>query len=173
MSKLAALAAKRRQKESEKALVGGSDKLQPQEKQTSGFSGDRNPQPSSPDLLDRICEKDASGTHNLDHTKDFHTTSPVFSVGHRESQPLSVEARAEPTKTPASLEPPAAIRAVPSPFAVTIIARDSSTVDIQSSLADGFASAMSFGGSRAKPFDFTDPSPDDVVTKAQSSKGSN
>jgi elongation factor 1 alpha-like protein len=173
MSKLAALAAKRRQKENEKALAAGSDKLPPQEKQTSDFSGDRNHQLSPPDLLDKTFRKGGFETRQLDRINDFHSTSSAFSVGGCESLPLSVEARAESTKAPTSLEPPAAIRAVPSPFAAAIIARNSSTVDIESGLANDFASVMSFSNTRAKPFDFADPSPDDVATKARSSKGSN
>jgi elongation factor 1 alpha-like protein len=171
MSKLAALAARRRQKENEKALAGG-DKLESQEKQTSTFSGSRNPQPLPPELLDRTSGKDGSETHTLDLTKDSLTTTPVSNVVRYEPQPLSLESRADFKRPPASLDPSTAIRANPSPFAATIIARDLIAVDIKPSLANDFARAMSFSDPRAKSFDFTDPSPDDVVTKAQSSKGS-
>jgi elongation factor 1 alpha-like protein len=173
MSKLAALAARRRQKENEKALARGGDKVQPQEKQTSSFSGSRNPQSSPSEPPERTCMNDGTETNNLDSTKDFLPSNPVANLVRCEPQLRSVEVRADSTNSPASLEPPTAVRANPSPFAVTIMARDLSAVDTGSNVANDFASAMSFTSPRAKPFDFTDPSPDDVVTKAQSSKGSN
>ena len=173
MSKLAALAAKRRQKENEKLLTGESDKPEPQRTQTSNYSRLRNPRLSPPKLLDKTVGEDGPETHNLDRTEDFLVTPPISNAVRCEPQLPSVEARAEPARTSASIDPATATRASPSPFAVTIMAQDLAAAAIESSLANGFARVMSFNNPIAKPFDFTDPSPDDVVTKAQSSKGSN
>jgi hypothetical protein len=169
MSKLAALAARRRQKENEKALAGGHDKLQAQEKQTAVLSASPNPPPSRHKLLERTRGKEGSETHDRDRTESFIITHPRTDVLCGEPQSPS----AESGNSPASVEPSTAIRANPSSFAATITAPNSSAHDIESNLANGFASAISFVGPVAKLFDFTDPSPDDVVKKAQSSKGSN
>jgi hypothetical protein len=173
MSKLAALAARRRQKENEKALAGGHDKLQAQEKQTAVLSASPNPPPSRHKLLERTRIKEGSETHNRDRTESFITTHPRTDVLRREPQSPSIQASAESGNSPASVEPSTAIRANPSSFAATITAPNSSAHNIESHLSNDFASAISFVGPVAKLFDFTDPSPDDVVKKAQSSKGSN
>lgn len=173
MSKLAALAARRRQKESEKAQAGGVDKLQAQQKQTPMLSASPNPLPSPHDLLDRARVREGFETRNRDRTEDSITTHPLEHVLRRESQTPSVQASAESRNPPASLEPPTAIRANPSPFAATITAPNLSAFDIESNLANEFTNVLSIIGPAAKSFDFTDPSPDDVVKKAQGSKGSN
>ena len=172
MSKLAALAAKRRQKENEKTTMVGSAKLEPQEKQASTFSARRTPHSSPPELLEKAVGKRESDTHDLDCVENVPVTSSISSAARSENQPCSIETRVELTKTSARLDPATAMRAFPSSFAATIMAREAVAADIQSSLASDFASVMSFIDPRAKPFDFTDPSPDDVVTKAQSTKGS-
>lgn len=173
MSKIAALAAKRRQKENEKALAERSGKAEAQEKQIPTFSSSHKHQHSSPELLDERSRKDGPETHNVDCTKEIPTIAPISDGVGCEPQLPTAEARVKSLKQSASLGPATAIRASPSPFAATIVAQDLTVVGFQSSLANDFASAMSFNNPRAKPFDFTDPSPDDVVTKAQSSKGSN
>jgi hypothetical protein len=173
MSKLAALAARRRQKENEKAQAGGVDKLQAQEKQTSLSSASPNPPPSPHEPLNRTRVREGSETHNRDRTEDSITTHPPVHVLRREPQTPSVQASAESRNPPASLEPSTAIRANPSSFAATITAPNLSAPDIESNLANEFTNVLSFIGPAAKSFDFTDPSPDDVVKKAQGSKGSN
>ena len=172
MSKLAALAAKRRQKENKKITTDGNAKLEPQEKQASTFSARRTPRPSAPELVEKTFGKRDSETHDLNRAEDIPVTSSISSTACSENRPRSVNTSAEPSKASTRPEPAAAIRASPSPFAATITARESAAADIHSSLASDFASVMSFIDSRAKPFDFIDPSPDDMVTKAQSTKGS-
>jgi len=173
MSKLAALAARRRQKESEKALAGGPEKLPTQEKQTSTSAASPNPPPSPHGFLERTQVKEGSETHVGARTEDFLIAHPRANVVRGAPHTPPAQARAESRNSLASIEPSAAMRANPSPFAATITAPNLSAHVIGSNLANDFASVLSFIGPAAKSFDFTDPSPDDVVKKAQNPKGSN
>ena len=156
MSKLAALAAKRRQKD---ALSSSVSKANP-----SGIEG-------VPDVdALQIASK---------ATKTAATSAAEQS---RESNATLDEIRAESSKT-ASTQPAtnvivepkanlesepsvAGIRADPSNFAQALLGARNQTSNHMT------LSALLENETNSKAFDFTDPSPDDVVTKAQTSKGS-
>ena len=164
MSKLAALAAKRRQKENKTASTAVSDKMDPQE----GHVASNDIQPlrhPPPKQVGKTLRSTVTGKHGLDHSKNPLIVTPSSNAGLTRQSSPSTQAG------PPLLEPPTVSRANPSPFATTIVASNSVAVDIETSLANDFASTLSLGGQLTKPFDFADPSPDDVVTKAQSSKG--
>ena len=173
MSKLAALAAKRRQKEKEKPLTVGRDELESRVHQTFTSVGPDRFQTARHELLEKASVDEGSGMRNWDRTDDFRPSTSSPNTERSEPQPPSVKVGAESIQPCKSMDPPTAVPATPSPFAATIMAQDSAALDIESGIANYFASAMSFNGPYAKPFDFIDPSPDDVVTKAQRSKGSN
>jgi hypothetical protein len=166
MSKLAALAAKRRQKENKAVSTAASDKMDPQEGHYLASSGIQTLRQPPPEQVGKTLRSTATGKHGLDHFKNPLIATPSSDADLARQSPLSAEAG------PPLLEPPTVSRANPSPFATTIVASNSVAVDLETSLASDFASTLSLGGQLTKPFDFADPSPDDVVTKAQSSKGS-
>ena len=170
MSKLAALAAKRRQKENKTASTAASDRMDPQEGQYLTSSGLQTLRHPPPEQGGKTPRNTATGKHGLDHSK-----KPLIAIPSSDADltgQFSPSTEAGPKITQSLLDPPTVSRANPSPFATTIVASNSVAVDLETSLASDFASTLSFGGQLTKPFDFTDPSPDDVVTKAQSSKGS-
>jgi len=172
MSKLAALAAKRRQKENKTTPTAASDKMDPQEGQYLASSGLRTLHHPAPEQVGKTLRSTATGKHDLDHSK-----IPLIAIPSSDANltgQFSLPAEAGPIVTQQStlLDPATASRANPSSFATTILASNSIAVDLETSLTNDFASTLSLGGHLTKPFDFADPSPDDVVTKAQSSKGS-
>jgi hypothetical protein len=144
-----------------------------QEGQYSTSSGLQTLRHPSPEQVAKTLHRTATGKHGLDHSK-----SPLIAIPSSDEDlagqfSLSAEAGPIVTQSSALLDPATASRATPSPFATTIVASNSVAVDLETSLTSDFANALSLGGQLTKPFDFADPSPDDVVTKAQSSKGSN
>jgi hypothetical protein len=172
MSKLAALAAKRRQKENKTASTVASDRMDPQKRQnltSGGLHALRHP---PPEQAGKTLRSTATGKHGLDHSKNPLIAIPGSDADLTGQFSLSTEARPIMTQSSALLDPATTSRANPSPFATIIVASNSAAVDLETSLTSDFASALSLGGQLTKPFDFADPSPDDVVTKAQSSKGS-
>ena len=172
MSKLAALAAKRRQKENKTASTAASDKMDPQEGHYSASSGIQTLRHPPPEQVGKTLRGTATGKHGLDHFKTPPIATPSSDIDPAGQSFLPAGAGPMVTQSPPLLEPPTVSRANPSPFATTIVASNSVAVDLDTSLASDFASTLSLGGQLTKPFDFADPSPDDVVTKAQSSKGS-
>ena len=172
MSKLAALAAKRRQKENKTASTAASDRMDPREGHCSASSGVQTLRHPPPEQVGKTLRSTATGKHSLDHSKNPLIAIPSSDADLAGQLSLSAEAGPIITQSPPRLDPPVASRANPSPFATTIVASNSVAIDLETSLASDFASTLSLGGQLTKPFDFADPSPDDVVTKAQSSKGS-
>jgi hypothetical protein len=172
MSKLAALAAKRRQKENKTASTVVSDRMDPQEGQYLASGGLQTLRHPAPEQVGKTLRSTATRKHGLDHSKNPLIAIPSSDADLAGQFSLSAEAGPLATQPSALLDPATASRANPSPFATTIVASNSIAVDLETSLTRDFASALSLGGQLTKPFDFADPSPDDVVTKAQSSKGS-
>jgi hypothetical protein len=163
MSKLAALAAKRRQKENKIVSTAASDRMDHQEGQYLASSGLQTLRHPPPEQVGKTFRSTATGKHGLDHSKNPLIATPSSDADLAGQFSLSAEA---------GLDPATASRANPSPFATTIVASNSIAVGLETSVTSDFASALSLGGQLTKPFDFADPSPDDIVTKAQSSKGS-
>jgi hypothetical protein len=172
MSKLAALAAKRRQKENKTASTAASDRMNPPEGQYLTSSDRQTLSHPPPEPVSKTLRGTATGKHGVDHSQN-----PLMAIPSSDADlagQFSLSAEAGPITTPPAplLDPPTVTRANPSPFATTIVASNAVAVDLDTSLASDFTSTLSFGGQLTKPFDFADPSPDDVVTKAQNSKGS-
>ena len=188
VSKLAALAAARKKKEGEKTPSGsstpattaatpsdGSAPGTPSTESTKGtqaplslrerLAGNGKPQKSSEGLSSlRSLGKGSPAPTPLEKKPSSDTSKPKPA-----SVPLPDVVKKEPLHTPE--QPKSNIRAQPSSFASTIVGDSirpqmtgpshlhSNTVDLM----------RIYGQDHAEPFDFAGPSPDDVVTNAQSS----
>jgi hypothetical protein len=162
MSKLAALAAKRRQKENTKSTETGFDSKMPKDENSS-----------------RLSALHISAAKPFDCNKPLEVTSaqnipekPAFTKL-QQSQRINpnITRKTEPINYPledfSCAREAAQIRAIPSPFARMLLGDSGSEVDTS------FSFITTSNSSDAKSFDFVEPSPDDVVSKAQNTKGWN
>ncbi|EXJ92949.1 elongation factor 1-alpha [Capronia epimyces CBS 606.96] len=158
MSKLAALAAKRRQKEGERSESTATSSAESQDGYTARLnklriSVDNRAKPvagreaDTPRKTGVGVRPDSEVTEQLN---EQHRSEPSSDVGTVVSSDLSI-----------SVEP--CIRGRPSPFASIMTSHDA---DIRLSASPDLLAL----GEIAKSFDFTEPSPDDVVRGAQNPK---
>lgn len=177
VSKLAALAAKRKQKDEEKAPVA---KEAPATPQTEG-TGSSSVESSAPrSLRERLATtskspKPSEGLAGL-RRKPETAASPVTKKPSA-PKPEPEKAQAVPENhaaeepSDAALPGPSApnMRAPPSMFASAIVGNASGpTAAEPSHLQSNNVDLLDiYGQSHAEPFDFADPSPDDVVLNAQ------
>jgi len=161
MSKLAALAARRRQKENEKSpsqnirvptvselASPAADTENP--KETS--SNETDEKPGASNKFSRSAKFSGPKSSPKNHSTIIGVTRPGFREHFNSTQTIFAQA------SPAD----------PSPFAATLLGLNEHVVDVLQSLADFTAT-----GTRTEIFNFVDPSPDDIVGQAQTSKGSN
>ncbi|OAL28869.1 translation elongation factor Tu [Fonsecaea nubica] len=155
MSKLAALAAKRRQKESEKL-----------DAQSVADTGSQQDYLSSLNKL-RISQSIKAKSEATDASDSSPTYLQLQSPkkDHRNDQSIQAENKQTTAEGTAdvSLAVNQCLRAGPSAFASIMTSRDADTRLPSSSDFFSF-------GANAKSFNFAEPSPDDIVTKAQIAK---
>lgn len=159
MSKLAALAAKRRQKESERSGSTATGSSESQDDYAARLNKLRitDPNRAKPDASKRtdtsVEEGSIAGHESADpeHLKQQHPSE------------LSSDLETAATPDPSAFVEPC-VRARPSPFASIMT---SQTTDLLLSTSPDLLVVEE----SAKSFDFTEPSPDDVVTRAQNAKG--
>lgn len=172
MSKLAALAAKRRQKEkeNEKPSTTQDAELVTQRELPSSLQELRAPPKSYSDLSKKNLIKQKAFIPTLNESS--HVSGSISKPDRSDLSVAVLQVDSTPSLGP--LESATVNQATPSLFAATITAttQSHSPLNIDATLASHFASALNLNDTPTKPFDFTDPSPDDVVTKAQTSKGS-
>ena len=168
ISKLAALAAKRRRKENEKPVPAPASGVHLEKPDSASISSEREPANAF------VCSE-----NNLDtYSKRMHLAPRSGDPQKEKERPEQLEYNEEEPAIPhkdvtrnlASATLVEVLRGSPSSFASTMTHQNSSYLDLDSALATQFSGVMNLDSTQAKPFDFTDPSPDDVVTKAQ--KGS-
>ena len=172
MSKLAALAAKRRLKENERIppveskkatsndeISSSLDKLRISSKRPD-TANSRRPSdlPRKPDELPLQASNNASPSRGK-ACDDSSIPSP-----------LAAKHTVMPVCLPEREQVPKSRKADPSRFAMTLIGRYDDA--LHSTNTSSIIESNSINNSFTKPFDFTDPSPDDIVTKAQETKGS-
>ena len=177
MSKLAALAAKRRQKENEKRTPNLE----------SGQTPDRDAYTASLEKLrlSSSTPKTPKSTDGISFPKVPRRTteSTPQTTTNPERKPIAGNPRLDLTPQPTEEDlddpvPPAAViaRAEPSPFATLFTANLGSRQDMHQLPDSLFRNDNHFYSnlniSNTKTFDFTDPSPDDIVINAQKLKGS-
>jgi hypothetical protein len=167
MSKLAALAAKRRQKENEKQGIPAGKPVNSAEDSASSLEKLRI---ATKRVSSSLKEPTLQPRQNLESETHPKQTQECSSPNTKSSQPKQQgeEKRTEDQGQPDSAQSEAsfgALRAKPSLFARTLVDSGHSAsyfpLEPLSSLLDP---AVSF-------FDFSKPSPDDVVLKAQNFKG--
>jgi elongation factor 1 alpha-like protein len=186
VSKLAALAAARKKKDSEKSTL-------PQKQDESSTTPSREQKPSSLSLLERLSVNNGKETRTNDKSGGLSALSKENRLGSRVSRTknaLGVE-KSEPkdpdsTTAPLSEKGPAAsrriqeteaavsLRASPSTFARIVVGdgNDISSSEPSHLVGTSFDVLEVYGQDHTEAFDFTGPSPDDVVLNAQSaSKG--
>lgn len=154
MSKLAALAAKRRQKDSERSASTSTNSGPTQDDYTASLNKLRITQPSRKLEITKMTEPSTIGKIGVDF--EALNTGEVKETTHQrdiEEQPLEASSVVDQD-----------IRAQPSAFASIMTSHDAAnyspaSIDVLS--VDAIA----------KSFDFAEPSPDDIVTRAQTSKG--
>lgn len=160
MSKLAALAAKRRQKENVQPVQVGGESQPTVDDFASSLKALRL---SSPALFKRkLSDITGKDQFNTGTTQKPPRHTPVTDSPEKRSPAATLY----PQKEDAEFEPKD-LKARPSPFASTILG---SATPTQPSNLD-FVVEQSLLGSQLHGFDFTVPSPDDVVLKAQAAKG--
>ena len=150
ISKLAALAAKRRQQDALKLSSTGSDQTGSTEDYTDTLKKLRISQASQISKPDQSssAEKDEDSRPSTDEvTTDQAGKNEDVRVDQRQNEPL----------------PSQDLRAGPSPFASLLIG---ATPDIEPASSVSVPTLDSI----VAPFDFSGPSPDDLVDKAQNSK---
>lgn len=175
-SKLAALAAARRKKENAR---GEDGKLQetPSSAALLDKLGTKTEQaPKSNRLSSKTREKKAEDLKSVEYPvqKAFPIRSrpePIIEkpthVSRPEPQSITSTPITESTQQPESMPV-----ARPSAFAKTILARSNSSKALQKSHSSYIRSFFVHAGPETKNDPFAGPSPDDVVIKAQTSKGS-
>lgn len=159
MSKLAALAAKRRQKESERSESSATDTTSSKDDYTASLNKLR---------ISHTTRTEPS-TQRTDASDASSATLESESHDQKQEQNNKTEQdRGEATgETPdLSVAVDTNIRARPSAFASIMTSHDR---DRRLSSSQNLLPVNDI----AKSFDFTEPSPDDVVTKAQNPKGRN
>ena len=173
MSKLAALAAKRRQKENEKLAKtdvtedssNKSSYIASLEKLRLGSNTQKTVKPDPTQLLKENSSK-------LNHEK---RTKPRAPSKHSPTPEPDIPTVQTELTTPTDLPPVIVSRAEPSAFARVLTGTTNFWPHLRqlpdSLLNRPFLSHKS-PHTDTKPFDFTDPSPDDIVINAQKSKGS-
>lgn len=153
MSKLAALAAKRRQKETEQPSESSSEVKPNQDYLPSLKRLQITPSPQA---------KSSQATQ-----RDAQVAEPALTKADQESGGSAEKEAQKPTlkdTTDSSFEVNQNLRANPSAFASIMTNHDTENFPPSSvSLFPGI--------SNNKSFNFAEPSPDDIVTKAQSAKG--
>ncbi|EXJ69369.1 elongation factor 1-alpha [Cladophialophora psammophila CBS 110553] len=155
MSKLAALAAKRRQKESEKSDAQTTANDGSQQDYLSSLNKLRISQPSRAksgpaDASDSLTEEPQPQSQERNHSSDQNMQM--------ESKQIAAERASD-----GSLAVDQHLRGHPSPFASIMTSRDADAYLLSST--DFFSIRAN-----AKSFNFAEPSPDDIVTKAQNAK---
>ncbi|KIX96399.1 uncharacterized protein Z520_07665 [Fonsecaea multimorphosa CBS 102226] len=154
-SKLAALAAKRRQKESERLDAQTTDDTGSQQDYLSSLNKLRISQPSRVKSESSDASASPLAESQLQSQKNDHR--------HGDSVQIDSKHKSSQGAPDASLEVDQRLRAGPSAFASIMTSRDADTYLPSSS--DLFSI-----GVNAKSFNFAEPSPDDIVTKAQTGK---
>ncbi|KIW93372.1 translation elongation factor Tu [Cladophialophora bantiana CBS 173.52] len=155
VSKLAVLAAKRRQKESEKSDAQTTANDGSQQDYLSSLNKLRISQPSRAKsgpaaASDSLAAEPRSQSQERNHSSDLNMQI--------ESKQIAAERASD-----GSLVVDQLLRGHPSPFASIMTSRDADTCLLSST--DFFSIRAN-----AKSFNFTEPSPDDIVTKAQNAK---
>jgi elongation factor 1 alpha-like protein len=160
MSKLAILAAKRRQKENAQPIASAPESLPLTDDYASSLKALRLSSPVPP-------KGKLSDITNKDHASTVATQkSPVHTPVEHNPQEQSNVATSDIQKEETVFEPQK-LTARPSPFASAILG---SSLPSQPPNLDSLVE-QSLLNCQAQGFDFTAPSPDDVVTKAQAAKG--
>ena len=180
MSKLAALAAARRKKEGEKATPSPTSQAEAGSTETS--STDRTGTPLS--LMERLSAtskqqklaEGASGLRTLGKVPRTGTSAaskqPSADPGELPKRSNELQAEEQQAKESEAKEEPSYsnIRAAPSPFAAAIVGPTLATRTEPSHFHPQDLDLMEvYGQDLAEAFDFTGPSPDDIVLNAQSS----
>lgn len=162
MSKLAALAAKRRQKENQQSSSSISDStLSSRDDYTSGLNRLKITRPSTkPDKsTEKRTQSELSAVEKTPPVDKNHLQIQSKEEGVQKNK-LGENQEQEVDVIPKDIN----LRARPSAFASVMTHNNHST---------SLTKPLTFSNEDlvAKTFDFTEPSPDDVVTKAQHSKG--
>lgn len=156
MSKLAALAARRRQKENLKSSPATPAAQNKGDDPTSSAKAS----PSSPAKKQKL-DSNVSGVDIRTSEDDSHTTIPLIPstqvTGPQEST-------TQPSPLKVELPKPEDFRASPSSFARTMFDPFGNNSFVQPNIS------FTLPEDGTKVFDFSEPSPDDIITKAQASK---
>ena len=173
MSKLAALAAKRRRKENENLNPpsAGGPEAQIRKSPSSGLQSLRSSRRQQPELSNKPLSTSSVEHQPLRASTNLAAKDSTATEDLDSSQAAPRTADSGPSDTLDTISSATASRAIPSPFGATITARQSFSLDIDQNIESHFTSALTLNDTPTKPFDFTDPSPDDVVTIAQTTKG--
>ncbi|KAE8149512.1 hypothetical protein BDV25DRAFT_156107 [Aspergillus avenaceus] len=185
VSKLAALAAARKKKEGDKAstatpapaLESEGSKPSLAEPKSASLSlrerlasNGKSPKPQGAQSPRPFGKSSRLGSHSPQKKPP---PEPVKEAGSAEITPprLELEDAVEPAKSQEKEEPAANIRASPSTFASTIVGNASRPKMTEPSplYSNTLDLITIYGQDLTEPFDFTGPSPDDVVMNAQSS----
>ena len=180
VSKLAALAAARKKKENEKVIQQGSSSPSTSNSLLDRLSTKANTNSKDPESILRAVKPTSESA--LNGVEPPAASSPrKYSIRKRKdpSPPPPVVAKKEkpPQEEEDLLGPPEVLAAAPSSFARTMIgnANPSPNVDPERPPVHAAALLTSFSTlplNTAKSNAFTGPSPDDVISNAQNSKGS-
>lgn len=159
MSKLAALAAKRRQKEIERTSPSHTIDPGSQDDYTASLNKLRISQSSE----DKSSSRKAKMLQ-VEDAAELASEANHAEKGNDTALQRGLTDQANGHIAEASFTVPPNMRGPPSAFASIMTSHDA---DTQLSTSPDLSSV----GAIAKSFDFAEPSPDDVVTKAQNSKG--
>lgn len=168
VSKLAALAAARKKKEAEKTAASGQaqDGASPEAGKPAmslmerlSTTNDKKPAPARVALASRLASRPPQprGEQRLPSTREQPAAAPA------EKKPDSVEQKNGGLQLQA-----ATLRAPPSTFAATIVGSAAPAAEPSHLFGTSVDVLHVYGEDLTEPFDFTGPSPDDVVLNAQS-----
>ena len=159
MSKLAALAAKRRQKEN--TTETGFESKMSKDENSSRLSALHISAAKPFDCNKPLEVKSAPNIPEKSAFTKSHQSQRINPNIIRKTEPINYP----PEEDFEGAREAAQIRAIPSPFARMLLG------DSGSGVGTLFSFITTSNSSDAKSFDFTEPSPDDVVSKAQNTKG--